>query len=444
MITSIIGKTFLKAFNEKNQSNLSAKEFFDTEYFKLFFDHPKYLQWVINSPFVQMKSGQKSHLLTPEERAEKLEALHDKVANEAPDASFALGYPASSEKKFATTSGLVTDIPITCNEEEIYCSWIGSGLGIGVEGSYSLLINEPKLLLLIYEGWKHYRDILNDPVLKLLKGNQINSWNGQWITYRLGKNYREESSNLDIRQKENIFSLKKKKNEIEINTVNWSNVFFSLTTLYPNQTLMAYIYAMGKTNTTIGFIPFYLKSATKLKDVYKQLYKNTDHFDREEFQALYGMDIIRACELGSIGLQALCPQNLRKFMREADKAPFNTKNIDIYKSYKTWLIAMLSRNKEEITNYTSELAKLLLRYEDEAQGRGRANLIEAKLFKAKSKQKFIEAIIEMIEDIDDNDLEQLKTLKNEVHMMTHEEFIYFITLLKFDYFFLSKTQSKEL
>lgn len=156
------------------------------------------------------------------------------------------------------------------------------------------------------------------------------------------------------------------------------------------------------------------------------------------------MDIIRACELGSIGLQALCPQNLRKFMREADKAPFNTKNIDIYKSYKTWLIAMLSRNKEEITNYTSELAKLLLRYEDEAQGRGRANLIEAKLFKAKSKQKFIEAIIEMIEDIDDNDLEQLKTLKNEVHMMTHEEFIYFITLLKFDYFFLSKTQSKEL
>lgn len=436
MITSIIGKTFLKAFNEKKQSNLSAKEFFDTEYFKLFFDHPKYLQWVTNSPFVQMKSGQKPHLLTPEERAEKLEALHDKVANEAPDASFALGYPASSEKKFATTSGLVTDIPITCNEEDIYCSWIGSGLGIGVEGSYSLLINEPKLLLLIYEGWKYYRTYLDSPILEKSDGRQINSWNGQWLAYRLGKEYRENFILRDL-EMQGFFTTEKDGNRIDV--INWSNVFFSLSRYYPDKELMAYVYNLGDTNKTIGFIPLYLKSGTRLKEIYKHLYQNDESFDKKEFQSLYGRHIKRACELGSIGLQALRPKNLEKYLKEAKNFVLNKEeDIITYQSYKTWLIAMLSRNKQEITDYTSELANLILRYRKGASGTERKNLIEKGLLAARSKKPFIEALTEMIAGVEQEDLAQLKALKNEVHLMTNEEFVYFNTLLKFDYTFVEK------
>ncbi|WP_025842548.1 hypothetical protein [Porphyromonas gingivicanis] len=436
MITSIIGKTFLKAFNEKNQSNLSAKEFFDTEYFKLFFDHPKYLQWVTNSPFVQMKSGQKPHLLTPEERAEKLEALHDKVANEAPDASFALGYPASEEKEFASTSGLITDISTAYNEEDIYCSWLGSSLGIGVAGGYNLLIDDAELLLLIFDGWKFYRQYLNDPTLEQLRGNQINSWNGQWLTYRLGKSYREDFTFSNLEDEE-IFSTKE--NLIEVDTVDWARLFFSLSREYPDRKLMTYIYSFGQTNKTVGFIPLYLKSGTRLKEIYKHLYQNDERFDQKEFQSLYGRHIKRACELGSIGLQALRPKNLEKYLKEAKNFALNKEeDIITYQSYKTWLIAMLSRNKQEITDYTSELANLILRYRKGASGTERKNLIEKGLLAARSKKPFIEALTEMIAGVEQEDLAQLKALKNEVHLMTNEEFVYFNTLLKFDYTFVEK------
>src|SRR5699024_8768364 len=53
MITTLVGRTFLKAYNEKYNKNYSAKEFFEEVYFELFFNHPKYMQWVTNSPFVQ-------------------------------------------------------------------------------------------------------------------------------------------------------------------------------------------------------------------------------------------------------------------------------------------------------------------------------------------------------------------------------------------------------
>ena len=71
MITVNIGRTFLKAYNKKYKKELSPKEFFEQEYFELFFNHPKYMQWPTNSPFVQMKKGRKPHLLNPKERKEK-------------------------------------------------------------------------------------------------------------------------------------------------------------------------------------------------------------------------------------------------------------------------------------------------------------------------------------------------------------------------------------
>ncbi|NOY51348.1 MAG: hypothetical protein GXO88_12420, partial [Chlorobi bacterium] len=79
MIASKIGKTFLKAYNQKYDKEYSAKEFFEEVYWEIFYNHSKYMQWVTNSPFVQMKEGQKPHLLSTIERKEKLEDLHSKI-----------------------------------------------------------------------------------------------------------------------------------------------------------------------------------------------------------------------------------------------------------------------------------------------------------------------------------------------------------------------------
>lgn len=436
MITTLVGKTFLKAYNEKYKQSYSAKEFFEEVYFELFFNHPKYMQWVTNSPFVQMKKGQKPHLLSVDERLEKLENFYSKVEDEAPDASFAIGFPASESKEFASTSGLVSDIVIESNEEDIYLSWIGGGLGIGVAGGFNLLINDAEITLATFEGWQYYRKYLNDPTLEKLRGNQINSWNGQWLTYKLGKDYSEGFSFFDLEQQQ-IFKVDT--DLAEVNTVNWSNLFFSLSHQFPEKTLNAYIYSLGQTNKTIGFIPIYLKEGRRLKDVFKQLFHTETPFETKEFQSLFGMRIKRACELGNIGLHALRPDSLKKYMEESKNLSFkNEEDNLIYQSYKTWLIAMISKNKEEITDYTSELAKLILRYRGNAKGTTGKNLIEKELFGAKSKRGFIDSLTEMIPDLEGADLDALKKLKDEVHLMTNEEFGYFSTLLKFDYAFEEK------
>jgi hypothetical protein len=170
------------------------------------------------------------------------------------------------------------------------------------------------------------------------------------------------------------------------------------------------------------------------------LYGNPERFNDKEFQSLFGMHIKRACEIGSIGLHALRPEGLKKYMDEAKNISFKKEeDTIIYQSYKTWLIAMMSRNKEEITDFTENLAELILRFRKGASGTDRKNLIEQRLFGGKTTKKvFLDALTEMVAGVEGEDLERLKELRNDIHLMTNEEFGYFNTLLKFDYAYLEK------
>lgn len=436
MITAVIGRTFLEAYNQKHGNVLSPKEFFEQEYWELFYNHPKYMQWVTNSPFVQMKSGQKPHLLSVDERMEKLENLFAKAENEIPDASFALGFPASESKEYASTSGLVSDVVIPVDEDEVYLSWIGSSLGIGVAGGFTILFDSPAITLQTYEGWKVYRKYLNDPMLEKLRGNQINTWNGQWLTYSLNpEEYRED---FDFSELTNQKIFKVDTSLAEVATVNWSQLFFSLSIQFPKVEMMGYVYGFGQTNKTIGFIPFQFKSGSRLKDVYQQLFGGV-YLEPKQFESLFGMHIKRACELGSIGLQALRPDSLKKYMTEDKNLTFKKEEDTInYQAYKTWLVAMLTRNKEEVTDYTPKLAEVILKYRNTGKGMSRVTLVEKEMFTSKSKKGFLESLTLMIPDLEGEDLESLKTLKDEIHLMTNEEFGYFLTLLKFDYAYQQK------
>jgi hypothetical protein len=435
MITSVVGKTFLAAYNEKYCKAYTPKEFFEKEYWELFYNDPKYMQWVTNAPFVQMKSEQKPHLLTPDERMEKLHNLFEKAETETPDASFALGFPASEANEFASTSGLVSDVMIPVDEDEVYFSWIGSGLGIGVAGGFSILFDDPIITLLTFEGWKVYRKYLNEPVLERLRGNQINTWNGQWLTYSLGPNFSED---FDFSELTNQGIFKVDTSLVEVNTANWSQLFFSLSLKYPKAEMMGYVYGFGQTNKTIGFIPFQFKSGSKIKEVYRQLFGGV-YSNPKEFESLFGMHIKRACELGSIGLHALRPESLKKYMTDSKNISFKNEEDTInYHAYKTWLVAMLTRNKEEITDYTMVLAKTIQKYRSEGTKLDRKTLLEKELFASATKKGFIEALTKMVKDLEGENLMTIKNLKDEVHLMTNEEFSYFCTLLKFDYAFVEQ------
>ncbi len=462
MIASKIGKTFLKAYNQKYDKEYSAKEFFDEIYFELFYNHPKYLQWVTNSPFVQMKSGQKPHLLTVKEREEKLENLHEKIDEGLRDASIVIGYPASEEKGFATTSGLVTDIEIDISAEDVYYSWIGGSLGVGVAGGLSILFDNAEILLAIFEGWRKYREFLNDESIEKLAGNKINSWNGQWLNYRFNRFYKEDTD-FSILSGEGFF--KKVNTDIVIDTVKWSRLFFNLSRKLPNQILTGYVYSLGQTNKTIGFIPFRFNEAKSLSITYKKLFGEFDATEQQkDYEELMGIHIKRACELGSIGIQALEPKDLRKYFNNDKNIKFTKpakvkgneseeefvfrdkktkkkqyEELITFRTYKIWLITMITKNKEEDLNYSSEIAKKLsdFRATDKKGSTKYGNLVN-ELFKSSNKKIFLSNLTEILKLEKDENREYLKELRNRVHLMNNEDFGYFATLLKFDYAYEQK------
>lgn len=432
MITTVIGRTFLEAFNTEYRSQYSARGFFEKHYFRLFFNHPKYMQWVTNSPFVQMKAGQKSHLLTPVERHEKLVDLQEKIAAGNPEASIAIGFPASEEKEYASTSGLVSDLIIPTNEEDIYLSWIGSGLGLTVAGGYSILFDHPRILLDIHKGWAHYRKYLNDRTLSAMRGNQINTWNAQWLAYYYDKvDYRSNFNFARIRQR--MFEISTEK--IEVKTLPWSRLFFRMAEQFPGQTMIGYLYSFGQTNKTIGFIPFHFKSANRLVEVYRKLFAPDIRINAADFENLFGLHIQRACELGTIGMQALRPKKLKKYFTDNQPAFKKQEEIPLYHVFKTWLVTMLSKNKEELLDHTSNIAKKLIRYRKASNKTDRKNLVENELFEAKQQRGFLDGLTEMIKTVHEEDRSFFKTLRDDVYLMTPEEYGYFVALLKFDYYY---------
>lgn len=513
MIASTIGRTFLKAYNEKKSKTYNAKEFFEEVYFDKFFNHSKYFFWPQNSPFVQGittlnngklglmmvikdENGDTKQFKTDEElddycsklekepsfggfktktkkqvkiihkldsikRQEILNEFVKKVSesksNNNFEASIAIGFPASEINEYATTSGAVTDIDFDINIEDVYYSWIGGGLGIGIAGGYSIFFDEPKILMKLYDGWEAYRSYLNDDTLERLRGNQINTWNGQWLSYVFNKHYRDDFDFAQLHSS-GVFSVEEK--VIEVNTIKWSELFFNISNHFPNQTFTGYVYSLGQTNKTLGFYPFYFSEAKTLIKYYRILFGEQAAInDAKEYESLFGIHIKRACELGSIGLQALEPKDLRKYfgndanlkLIKPSVAPKNGEleedfqsrkgkaekkdydNIITYRTYKTWLLAMITKNKEESLEYTAEVAKALHAYRIKATKMDRKNLIQSELLVAKSKKAFLDALTTVIKDVDETTLKLFKELRDRVHLMSADDFGYFVVLLKFDY-----------
>lgn len=516
MIAATIGRTFLNAWNTKYIKKYSAKEFFDKEFFRLFYDHPKYMQWITNSPFVQGLSsstkgeyglvevikdenGETLSFESLEKRTEFIEKIvsqrvdllevvkekktnlkrikilktlnskerqklnsefHKKVLDLKQkgefDGSLAIGLPASNEKKFATTSGQVTDIKFEASVDDVYLSWIGNGFGIGVEGGFSIFFDNETILLDLYEGWEIYRKALNDNLLKLAS-NKIDTWNGQWLSYRYSEYYQ---ANPDISTLDTESFFKRDINGIKVDTVFWGKLFFSISRKFMDNILIGYVYNFADTNKTLGFIPFCFHEGRSIISIYQILFgKNDMLLQRRDYEKLFGIHIVQACKLGAIGLQALEPKGLREYFSKAKIPDFTSpiinkkakeleevfeerkkkvnqkdyENTISFRTYKTWLLAMITKNKQEDLHYSEEVAKALKKFRANASKRDRINLIENELLKSKFKKQFLDGLATLIKDVEPESIETFKKLRDKIHLMSTEDFGYFVVLLKFDY-----------
>ncbi|WP_205502505.1 hypothetical protein [Rufibacter psychrotolerans] len=447
MIAVTIGRKLLELYNQEKRDALTPKSFFEKVYFELFYNHSRYMQWVPNSPFVQMKKGQKPDALSVAERQEKLQNLYEKVETGFRDASIAIGFAASEKKEFATTSGQVSALDLVTTEEDVYLSWIGSGLGVGVAGGISIFFDHPKILLTLFEGWQHYRNYLNDPAYIGLRGNQINTWNGQWLSHAFSKDYREYDPLQNFDPFGTIAG-----GGIELTTQSWTSVLFNIARNLPNTDLIGYVYSLGQSspNRTLGFVPFRLPQIQRPIELYKSLFGENDyHKDAKRIEPLYGtaFSFQRACQMGAIGVQALEPKGLRGLIptgRDSTSLPNFSKadheKLVSFRTYQTWLLAML--NNDELWETAGKAAEALLHYEAGAgkARKDRFNKVKSVLDTAR-KPQFMRELTVIVEETDYK--EPLVELGKTVNRMPVDNVGYFITLIRFRYAELSSKTVQE-
>ena len=130
----------------------------------------------------------------------------------------------------------------------------------------------------------------------------------------------------------------------------------------------------------------------------------------------------------------LSDEEYQEALQQANQKYFDNKIIP-FRIYKTWLLAMITKNKEQMSDYTREVAEALFRYRtaDKPGSKKRSNIVQNQLLTSNSKKPFLEALTEVVKDAEDDKLQIFNELRNRVHLMTNEDFGYFVVLLKFDY-----------
>lgn len=439
MYTSVIGRKLVGIYNKKHSTKYNPKSFFTKIFHPIFYGSDQYLMWATNSPFVQGFSAKKGW--SPKKRSSALTALHKKVDAGDRDASVALGFPASEQKKYASTSGQVSDLEYEIPDDDVYASWFGAALGVGVAGGYVLAFSDEQIIWDIFLGWQDYRRKLDNPVLDKLPPNKVNSWNGHWLYYQYSdRRARPRPTLSDLK-----IGLDEKKGIYDTSPIAWSRLLFACSRKLVNQQqLLVSVFGIGQMNKTAGFVPMQLQSGRNLIDMYQQLF-GREQFLREAstFETLYGRHIKRACELGSIGLQALRPQGLEKYLKDPGKnyrlKPDDNIGLSQYFIYKTWITAMLNKNKKEVSDLTRGFAKILMRYRASGTGTSRGNRIEKELLKTATPKQFLEVLSTIVADADEQDLPSLNELRDQTHFTSVQDFRYFVTLLKFDYTYVERT-----
>lgn len=444
MYTSYIGKKFLKIYKEKENKpiNYTAKEFFNEVLYPVFFNDEKHFLNVANSSFFQpvsselIKSGKSIHLL-------KLERFHKNV-REGPSLTTLVGYSAQDLK--AGTSGQVTSLNCSIDDDEMYSSWIGSGLTIAMGGGYSILVDINEVIWKIFLGWLVYRKTLKQT--DNLKGNQIDVWNSYWIIHSLSDNFNEQNpeENFIVPDSEICKAEKwKKLGYLEFSSNSWIKVLFTFSKKnFSILTVNAFKFA--DTNQTLGFINIYLSDVRRMFELRDKLFLDKEQSilsdnEIETLEPFYRFN--DACKMGTIGLKSIEPRGLREFMTKGtvdyasgNEYKFtNEKSLINFQLYKLWIIAML--NKTELLKLASVVANALSVYEtqDSKENRGKNDKLNQvkDILESKSLKSFIDCLTSIISK---ENAEVFKLVIEGILKMPSDNFLLFATLIRFEYTYL--------
>jgi hypothetical protein len=456
-----IGKIFVDYYNLQHNTTYTTKEFFDTIVFPLFYKHEKDMASYTNSPFHNPSSVTKAikeqlieygndsnviNKLKPEMlknelakypdgvskvKTKLLKKLHEKVSSKLADgsvidASILLG--GTCEEELNPTYSLVTNVNIPRDSEIVFATWVGAGFGVRVSGGLVLAFEETAILDLIFQGWKHYRDFLDQT--PNLKGNQIETWNGHWLAHALNSEYSSDNPLLNFNLK-NIL-----KSDGSIDTIEWTDLIFSLAKKFRDKELSAYVYSLAQTNNTIGFIPIYLPEIDSFWDWYEkvsgQKVDNQNRFEELKKKYIPKLSFEQSCQGGRIGIGSIEPKNLREYIagkKQFSQKEYNKHTTDFY-FYQAWILAML--NNTELITMTEAVAKSLKAFANEKRTTRNLNLVDT-LLESNHRVKFIAAMADIVDNCDKEYRDQFNQLVNYVLQIPIDLFALFVALLRFKY-----------
>jgi hypothetical protein len=353
-----------------------------------------------------------------------------KIAQNEADASIAIGFP--SLDLTASTSGQITNMNLPLKEEEVYLSWIGSGFGIGVQSGLSMFFDNKQILLDLFDGWQLYRSYLIQT--PQLRGNQINTWNGQWLAHRYNNNtYDKKNPTASFSPFGTM-----KDGGLEIETQSWTKVLLGIARTYPDSLETAYVYSLGQTNITVGFVPFELPKIRMPYELYVKYFGNAD---RDKIENLFGtaLGFTKACQIGAIGVNALEPKGFRDTLDKGTIPKYSDadeeKKIN-FNTYQIWLLAML--NNEQLWELSQQIATTLSEYSKSGTKAKKDKSQEVtNLLSSVNKNQFIDKLKIIVEGTES--IEQLCHIAETIHFMPTDNVLYFLTLIRFQYAAISKT-----
>jgi len=303
-----------------------------------------------------------------------------------------------------------------------------------------MLIDQPEVIMTLFGGWKLYRQYLQQT--PSVKDKQIETWNGHWLNHAFSRKYNPEDPWENFRPETNEVQGK-----VAIPTQPWASVVFSLARKYPKQEITAYCYNLSQTNTTLGFINLQLPKVRKMHQLRNEIFIRTSEtvLGEEQINQLQTHFLFNeACKLGVIGLKALEPKDLRKYMPKgtfiyaqgkdfkfSDETSFYT-----YQLYKLWITAML--NKIELLELAAKVAKALVEYEtpkkdkEENRGKTTASRLTIETRESKNLKDFIAKLTELLEKMPEK-AETFISVVQETLALPSDSFPLFITLVRFEY-----------
>ena len=438
MYAAHIGRRIVALYNEHRRDGppLSPRQFFDEVFFPVFFDDETFLMWVGNAPFDQAYKQRAKTPITHEELVRRREELHEKL-EALPEPHWHLFIGGFDKSRSDLFSGQISSLERNVDASEAICSWIGAGAGLGLRGGLSLFIDDPAVLLLLTDGWEHYRRLIEET--PSLKGNQVETWNGWWLPHRLNKRFDEKRPFRDFPRDE---ALKPKGGGLELKTQDWVQVLFVLARQLPTQTLTAYVYSIGyKGNETVGFRQLRLPEVNHFADLYIHLFGEADGIDDPaRLAALYRTEFgfRTACRMGTIGLRAIQPAKLRDYIPRrggAKKTPKPPKKDDqrlTYHQYLTWIIAML--DNKDLISLAEEAAHTLRQHaKSGTKGRTTQKREAEQALEASGKRGFIDSLTEIVQGKSEDTRASLDGLVNAIIAMPASDFPLLLTLMRFKY-----------